>query len=139
VWGHPHLISTGLCIQSISLQALVPGVLKNSLFWRGVTMNTEEKLKLVRQLLEGLVEIPNARAQQALAVLECSGLPFAFTTQFTDDAAEEGKRDLAPQRPAIWGSNFKHHLSLPESGGLRLLLKIALVALLLVLGSVSAL
>ena len=52
-------------------------------------MNTQEKLKLVRQLLEGLVESPNAKAQQALEVLDCSGLPFALTTQFTDDSARE--------------------------------------------------
>ena len=38
---------------------------------------------------------------------------------------------------SIWGSNVKHHLSLPESGGLRLLLNVGLVALVLALGSVS--
>ena len=35
-------------------------------------MNTQEKLKLVRQLLEGLVETPNVKAQQALEVLDCT-------------------------------------------------------------------
>ena len=45
--------------------------------------------------------------------------------------------DLASRRPVIQGSNFKHHLSQPESGGLTLLLKIGLVELLLVLGMTS--